>query len=444
MMVVPSNIDLSNLAPHLREFLNGVIGDLEDDGYFFIEKIQKFKDRDIAIGYIRGKDPLLSNIRKFKIDTRLLYYIDRIVNGRMSYNFTVKNGRLFVPKDVISEKFDMTSTPDSAEVSNSKVYTPKTPVEILWSLAKDGFYYISDGEQLVPCHKTYFGEDNFNIYMQNVLADGKMSKHPIMTMDNGSYLYGEVWVTKTSRIADLTLLKSIIGDSEQKIMHDNMGREFTAHKLDLRQYEKNMLNVIKFGKIYDRDYTFAVLDITYNMCSYLNGLSLALHDIDKNCKYPMCFLPFKANRSFTVSANKQNNFFTFQHTGYSADIIHDVSEVYRDNQAGMKEYLKSKDESKREELYKIFDEMCGDRYGKLLHYFVSGLFDGLAIQKGDKATRISILTDYIDTVYAEFFMYGCYFYDLRTAFLRNNFRISKEYSNTIFMNSYNGEFFLIG
>ena len=130
--------------------------------------------------------------------------------------------------------------------------------------------------------------------------------------------------------------------------------------------------------------------------------------------------------------------------GYDPDIVNQVITVYKMHKDLMTEYLKTKDENLREEIQSIFLSECSDKFGQLLHYYVNGILDALAIQKGDMAVRKKILSGYYDTVHKEFLMYGCYYYDIRTAFLRNNCIIDREFQDVFVYNEYNGQYFLVG
>ena len=438
-MVIPEYFDYGNLSPLQIKLLKEFITRVEEDGYITVAKIQKFVNGDMAVINMRGKDPITSMMKVCNVDTRLLPYIENIIKGRVSYNFKIKDGRMMLPKSVGSERYDFTAPNDLVSISEDVTYTPQTPVEVLWRLVCCGGHFIWNGSNCVPMSEMYFGTDNFSINV-DYIVNGVRHTEVVMQYDNGTYTYGDIHVC----CSDDEFIFGILGDVEKEIITDDLERTHSAYKVNLAQYEKNMFDNSKFNKMYDSTYTFTVLDIMYKFCSYINGLTMMLKNIDSSCSRHMFALPCRAGNTFNIVSNKQHDVFTIQSIYYSTDIMKDVANVYKNHSIEMTEYLKNKDDAKRDELYAIFESECSGTYGILLHYYVNGVLDALGIQKGDKTMRVRILSDYIKTVHKEFLMYGCYFYDLRTEFLRNNFRIMKEFSSTILLNEYNGCYFRVG
>lgn len=442
-MQIPEEYDYSYLDDRQAKLLEVIIDAIEDGGYFLISKLQHFTDRDVAVIDIRGKDPLMSPLKRCNINTELLISIREIIMGKVSFNFEIDSyGYLAVPDTVKTESFDFTAPNDLLGLVNDTQYTPQTPVEVIWKLAKYGYSFIWNNCACVPCNAIYFGYDNFSIKVDYTDEDNNKKVASVIDLTDGVYHYDELYVVCNNSHVDDIEPTAILGDTKKKVLTDDLGRKREAYLLDLKRYEKNMFNMSKFNKIYDKDYTLTVLDIMYSIASYLNGMNMILNDMGVQCQ--LFSLPYRGSNTFSIDSNKQHNNFTFQNIWYSLDIVKEVKKVYLNHKEDLIEYLKYKNEDKRQELYDTFIRECDGNFGTLLHYFVNGFLDALAIQKGDKKSRVQILSDYIGTVHREFIMYGCYFYDLRTVFLRNNFRIRKEFESTILLNKYNGCYFRVG
>lgn len=444
-MKIPNDLNTGNLTPNLTVVLKQLIKEIDEDGYFTIIKILQFRDKDAVVVNIRGKDPMLSVLKNCTIESKVLKYLEPVIYGHVSYNFKIEDNEVMLPRSINVEKFDFNAPHNINNIGGDILYAPQTPVEVLWRLAKFGYNFMWEGCSCVPCSNIYFGYDNFSIKVDYVDAEGNQCTQDIMKYENGCYSYTDIRV-----IADVD--KAVIDDYASddlfgsspviEIIKDDLGREREVYRVNLKVYEKNMFNSSRFSKVYDKEYTLTVLTRLYSITSYLNGLNMLLADLGVKCQ--QFNLPYRKKSSFSIDSDKQHDTFSIQSVWYDADIIEDVKRLYLTNKEKMIEYLKTKDESLREEIYSIFVDSCSDKYGVLLHYFVNGVLDALAIQKGDKASRIEILKGYTNTVHKEFIMYACYYYDIRTTFIRNNFRINKEYGSTFVMNDYNGYYFLVG
>lgn len=441
-MKIPDSFDYGNIKDNKRliAWLNEIVENVEVDGYVTINKIHKFKDIDMVILYIRGKDPLLSSLTKYTVDAKVLTPLYEIIKDFVSCNFYISNGKLNIPDTVCVEQFNFTAPKNEINNSNSCAL-PQSPLGVLWRFANSGYYIIVDGCAPVPMHKIYFGYDNFSVKVDYTDRDGKGSTLNIMELDDISYKYNKF------NIIDCSISEASNGDSlfeacESITVCDDLGRKREAKVIDLKQYEKYMLNQNKFNKLYEKNYTLTVLTRMYKIASYLDGLGFVLNEMGFKCQ--RYSIPHRAKQTFTVNTNKQHNTFSIQLVGYDKDLLKEVSTIYTMHKERIAEYLKTKNEDIRNELQEVFKLQCSNKYGQLLHYFVNGLLDAIAIQKGDKIIRTEILKGYYQTVHKEFLMYGCYYYDIRTSFLRNNYRIGKEFNSVFVCNEYNGEYFLVG
>lgn len=441
-MRIPDNFDYGNIKDNKRliGWLNEIIDDIEVDGYVTINKIHKFKDIDMVILFIRGKDPLLSNLTKYTVDAKILTPLYEIIKGYVSCNFYISNNKLNIPDTVCVEQFNFTAPKD--EMNNSNTYSlPQSPLGVLWRFANSNYYIIVDGCAPVPMHKIYFGYDNFSVNIDYIDRDGKMSTLNIMSLDDISYKYNKFNIIDCS-ISEVKHDDMLFEACNSVTVCDDLGRKREAKIIDLKQYEKYMLNQNKFNKLYEKNYTLTVLTRMYKIASYLDGIGFVLNDMGFPCQ--QYSIPHRQQQTFTVNTNKQHNTFSIQLVGYDRDLIGEVRTIYLMHKERIAEYLKTKNEDMRNELQEIFKLQCSNKYGQLLHYFVNGLLDAIAIQKGDKIIRTEILKGYYQTVHKEFLMYGCYYYDIRTSFLRNNYRIGKEFNSVFVCNEYNGEYFLVG
>ena len=442
-MNIPEGFNYSDYCsePSLEMFFKEFIKEIEVDDYITITKLMHYKDKDVAILTIRGKDPMLSALRKCQLDTRLLKPIKEVIDGKVSFNFDIVNEELYLPESVASEGFAFTAPHDEQFIGNDIAATSSTPVEILWRLIRDDYAIIFDNCAPVPCHKMYFGLDNFSIHIDYINEFGETKSKCLMMLDDGVYKYQPfniVYIGKES----LAYMDSIINSMEYVTVVDDLGRKRLGKRVDIQKYERNIYNTYRFNKNYDESFTFSVLGRMYNLAMYLDGLGLILTDLGVTC--PKFSLPHRPKQSFSVSSDKQNNSFSMQVMEYDTSIVEEVLKVYMNHKEEMSKYLKFKDEEDRAEMLDIFSKQCNKKYGKLLHYYVNGIFDALAIQKGDVNTRAKILKGYYETVHKEFLMYACYYYDIRTAFLRNNFRIEREFNSTFIHNKYDGRYFLVG
>lgn len=441
-MNIPENFNYGNISndKSLVGWFNEIVNSIEVDGYVTINKIHKFKDIDMVILYVRGKDPLLSSLRKYTIDAKVLTPLYEIIKDSVSCNFYVADGKLNIPDTVNVEQFNFTAPKD--ERHDSSTYSlPQSPLGVLWKFANSGYYILIDGCAPVPMHKIYFEYDNFSISVDYVNRDGELKTFNIMKLDDVGYSYNKF------NIIDCRMngvdSKDTLYDACQSIkVCDDLGRQRDAKIVDLKQYEKYMLNQNKFNKIYEKNYTLTVLTRMYKIASYLDGIGFILRELGVKCQEYS--VPHRSKNTFTINTNKQHNTFSMQLVGYESELIDEVYTIYKMNSELITNYLKNKDENTRTELQTIFELQCSKKYGQLLHYFVNGLLDAIAIQKGDKVIRTEILKGYYQTVHKEFLMYGCYYYDIRTSFLRNNYRISKEFNSVFVCNEYNGEYFLVG
>ena len=441
-MRIPDNFDYGNIKDNKRliAWLNEIVGNIEVDGYVTINKIHKFKDIDMVILFIRGKDPLLSNLTKYTVDAKILTPLYEIIKGYVSCNFYISNNKLNIPDTVCVEQFNFTAPKD--EMNNSNTYSlPQSPLGVLWRFANSNYYIIVDGCAPVPMHKIYFGYDNFSVNIDYIDRDGKMSTLNIMSLDDISYKYNKFNIIDCS-ISEVKRDDLLFEACNSVTVCDDLGRKREAKIVDLKQYEKYMLNQNKFNKLYEKNYTLTVLTRMYKIASYLDGIGFVLNDMGFQCQ--QYSIPHRQQQTFTVNTNKQHNTFSIQLVGYDRDLIGEVRTIYLMHKERIAEYLKTKNEDIRNELQEIFKLQCSNKYGQLLHYFVNGLLDAIAIQKGDKIIRTEILKGYYQTVHKEFLMYGCYYYDIRTSFLRNNYRIGKEFNSVFVCNEYNGEYFLVG
>lgn len=439
-MQIPEDFNYGDLTKENKEFLCTLINEIEEDGYFSIYKLHKFSNCDVAYVNIRGKDPLLSTMKKCAVDTMLLKYIMQIVDGHVSYNFTIRDGELYLPKNIETERFDITAPNDIQDITSIIQYTSQTPVEVIWRMAKLGYSFIWPKCAAVPCYKIYLGYDNFSIKVDYVDEKGEKATFTVMELVDGRYVYGDVYVVQASI---LNIEPDMLIDTAIQVpIEDDLGRIRIARRVNLALYEKNMFNNNRFSKVYEKDFTLTILNRMYSMASYLNGLNMILKDMGVDCQ--SFALPYRKQEVFVLDTDKQHNTFTFQTIWYDIKIMSDVKRVYIENKDLIRDYIRTKEDGTRENLYRIFEENCDSTYGPLLHYFVNGVLDALAIQKGDKRTRSEILSGYVGTVHKEFIMYACYFYDLRTAFLRNNFRIKREFDSTLIINNYNGCYFRVG
>lgn len=441
-MRIPDNFDYGNIKDNKRliGWLNEIVKNIEVDGYVTINKIHKFKDIDMVILFIRGKDPLLSSLLKYTVDAKILTPLYEIIKGYVSCNFYISDNKLNIPDTVCVEQFNFTAPKD--ETNNSNTYSlPQSPLGVLWRFANNGYYIIVDGCAPVPMHKIYFGYDNFSVNLDYIDRDGKLSTLNIMNLDDISYKYNKFNIIDCS-ISSVKNNDLLFEACDSITVCDDLGRKREAKVVDLKQYEKYMLNQNKFNKLYEKNYTLTVLTRMYKIASYLDGIGFVLNEMGFPCQ--QYSIPHRQKQTFTVNTNKQHNTFSIQLVGYDSELRKEVKTIYLMHKDLVAEYLKTKNEDIRNELQEIFKLQCSNKYGQLLHYFVNGLLDAIAIQKGDKIIRTEILKGYYQTVHKEFLMYGCYYYDIRTSFLRNNYRIGKEFNSVFVCNEYNGEYFLVG
>ena len=441
-MVVPQDFDYGVLktSTSLMGWFEEVLKDIEIDGYVTITKIHKFKDVDMVLLSIRGKDPMLSPLKKYTVDARILAPLYSLIKDKVSCNFDIRDGKLYLPDVICTELFNFTAPKEEANINNV-ISIPTTPMDILWRLIKSDYAVVVDGCAPVPMHKVYFKYDNFEVCLDYIGTDNKKNTLSIVRLLDGAYVYTPFNVIdpKHAEIGDGDF---ILNTCEDVKVRDDLGRERMAKQVNLKLYEKYMFNQTRFNKLYEKNYTLTVMTRMYKLVSYLDGLGLILSDMGVPCQ--RFSIPHRTQQTFTLETDKQHNNFSMQMLGYEKTIVDEVATVYSMQRELIAQYLKTKDEKIRTELQEVFKLQCSDKYGQLLHYYVNGILDALAIQKGDKITRTKILSGYYDTVHKEFLMYGCYYYDMRTAFLRNNFRIDKEFSSVFVCNEYNGQYFLVG
>jgi len=389
---------------------------------------------------IRGKDPLMSTLKKYKIDTRILTYLYEIIRDKVSCNFDIRDGVLYVPDTIGVEQFNFIAP--TGEISSSILSTmPSTPMDMLWRLIRNDYYVIVEGCAPVPLHNMYFKYDNFEVCIDYVDSTNIRKTISLMKLTDSGYTYSTINVVDCET-ATLTGEDFLLNACEDVEVSDDFGRKRQAKKVNLKQYEKYMFNQTRFNKLYERNYTLTVMTRMYKLTAYMDGIGIILSDMGVPCQ--RFSIPHRAQQTFTLDTDKQHNDFSIQMVGYDSNIVNEVANVYQMQKELIAQYLKTKDETIRTELQDIFKMQCSSKYGQLLHYFVNGILDALAIQKGDKATRTKILKGYYNTVHKEFLMYGCYYYDIRTSFLRNNYRIDKEFNSIFVCNEYNGQYFLVG
>ena len=84
-MNIPEGFNYSDYCsePSLEMFFKEFIKEIEVDDYITITKLMHYKDKDVAILTIRGKDPMLSALRKCQLDTRLLKPIKEVIDGNV-------------------------------------------------------------------------------------------------------------------------------------------------------------------------------------------------------------------------------------------------------------------------------------------------------------------------------------------------------------------------
>ena len=432
------------LPNYMADYLKGIIEVIENDGYVEIVKLQKFNDIDVALLHIRGKDPILSSMYKCTVDTKMLKILHDVLYKKVHYNFGFNNDSLIISKNVGTERFDFNAPTDICNYTSIVSVVPDTPMSFLWKLIVNDFSFFWSGCAPVKCNRIYFSDSGFSVNVNFKNRVGKMQKCELIKFVDGDYFYEDFYVTRNSMVRKIEEDLFNSPEFEPEFLQDDLGRKVKCYKVSLRSLEKNLFNISTFNKMFDNVFTYGVLDTTYNICSYLNGLSLILHDLDNDTELPNIFLPVKSSEQFNIDADKEHNDFNIQSVWYSDNIQLDIAMIYRNNKQTITSYLKSKNGDEREELYNLFMKQCGLKYGKLTHYYVNGLLDALAIQKGDKVTRTKILTGYIRTVNKEFLMYGCYLYNLRMMFIRNNYRISKCFKSSLILSDYNYSYFKVG
>lgn len=438
---------LSAFSTNDEKYLTDIVDVIEEDGYVEIVKIQRFIDIDVAILHIRGKDPILSGMYKCTVDVRMLEVLHKLLFKKVHYNFGFSGGSLVVSKNVGVEQFDLKAPTDICNFSSSLCAVPDTPVSFLWKLIVNDYRFIWNKCAPVKCSEVYFGSDNFSIKVDFMNKLGVKQNYDLIKFENGRYSYNEFYVTKATtqrKISVPTDVDNYIATLDIDVLLDDLGRKIKCHKISLEKFEKNLFNMSAFNKMFDNVFTYGVLDTAYNICSYLNGLSLIEHDLNKDARFPIMFLPAKQSDKFNIDNDKEHNDFNIQSIWYSDIIQQDIAHAYKTNKEIITQYLKNKDAESRDVLYGLFSAECGRKYGKLSHYYINGVLDALAIQKGDKATRLKILTGYMKTVNREFLMYGCYLYNMRMMFIRNNYRISKCFKSALVLSDYNYSYFRVG
>lgn len=443
-MLVPDGFNYGAIAEegNLKEWLKDVVRDIEVDGYVTINKILRFKDIDIACMDIRGKDPILSPLKKCKVDTRILSQLYSIISDKVSCNFEVRDNSLFLPDIVCVENFNFIAPREGLNPGNNISSMPTTPLEVIWRLIRDNYSIIVDGCAPVPCHKIYFGYNNFSINVDYVDMANIKQTITLMKLENGMYRYTPFNIIDTRIGIKDDDVDYVLNACDKVDVHDDIGRTRQASRINLKLYEKYVYNQRRLKKLYDKNFTLTVLSRMYKTTAYLDGIGLILNEMGVACQ--RFSIPHRAQQTFSLNTDKQHNNFSIQMMGYDPDIVNQVLTVYKMHKDLLTEYLKTKDEKLREEIQIIFSRECSDKFGQILHYYVNGILDALAIQKGDMTIRTKILKGYYDTVHKEFLMYGCYYYDIRTAFLRNNCIIDREFQSEFVCNEFNGQYFLVG
>ncbi len=435
---------ITNISNEDKKYLTDIINVVEEDGYIEVSKLQKFIDVDVAILHIRGKDPLLSGMHKCTINVRLLKFLNNLLFKKVHYNFGFCDDELVVSKNVGIEYFDFKAPTDICNFSSSLCVAPDTPMIFLWKLISNGYYFVFDSCAPVQCSSIYFGEDNFSVSVDYIGKDCELNRLTLIEYDNYCYKYSDFYIAKNTTLDKKDFDEMLSKEFELITLKDDLGRQLKCYKVNLNVFEKNILNTSVFNKAFDNVFTYGVLDTAYNICSYINGLSLIEHDLDKNTCFPLMFLPVKQINKFNIDQDIEHNDFTIQSVWYCNDIQKDIANAYQRNKDIVASYLKNKDDDSRDSLYQSFSNECGKKYGKLAHYYINGVLDALAIQKGDKTTRIKILSGYMKTVNKEFLMYGCYLYNLRMMFIRNNYRVSKYFKSALVLSDYNYSYFRVG
>lgn len=446
--------DISGLSARDLTYLDSILTHINEDGYFMIKTIRKYKDIDIILASIYGKEPL--SVVKYNaiIKANMLRPLTQIIDGKVSYNYTIKDNRLFIPTDgIMQEVFDC-EFDDVLSIEEVSGMCQNTPISILWLLVKNNYGFIWPGSEVVPANRMYFGLDDFSVRVDVKIKGEKVTKI-LMKFVDGEYIYEDI------NAVDLTLQKNTVsslkqyGESEEKgasflsnmektVISDDLGRDRIAYKIKLSNYELSMLDQRRFKAVYHEDYSLAILDRLYCMSSYLDGVKSCLATYDKSVS--MLSLPFKPNSAFDIRSDVQVNSFEIKPLAYSAEMYSDILGILQQEDLSQlkMEYLRHKDNNVRETIYKSIVNKVGVKYGYLTHYYINGILDGLAIQKGDERVRIKILDGYINTVNKEFLMYALYYYDLRTMFLRNTNRIQSTFQSVVVLDNYNGRYFVAG
>lgn len=431
----------ANLNETQRLAFHNIVHHMEEGGFLLIKYLRSYADADVVGVTIYGSNPMTSAEYSGEFNVKLLIPLEEQMAGRMSYTYKTEDGKLLLPQDIKFENVCMIA-PESVEpltIEPSFNNNHPTPVRFLWNLIDKGYKIIADGYMSAPATDMYIGSDVFSINIDLHSRDGDIKTISMMKMENGKYVYEDFYAFNTSRSIDDG--DRLMMGNEKVYVKDDLGRDLHAYKINLEMYANNMSSEGNFNK-FNQQYTYAVAYKAYTLATYLNGLRYVFSNMGlMDFKFA---LPYKVADSFYLDDSKQHNTFSIQLKQYDANIFSKAGQCLSDNSDILLEYLKSKDEGVREQAFNNFINAYEDDFDGLLDYFVNGILDAYAIQKGTQQMRKEIAVEYYRNVYKEFSVYGYYLYDVRTMFMRYTYRISKEFNSTLVDSQLNGSSFRVG